>query len=61
MTESEKLYVQSVVESEGFFYGVSFYTDFQNEVQDAKFHELRNEMLKAAKALGDYVRVDISS
>lgn len=47
-------YLHATIENEGFDYAFCGYSDFE-EVQDAKFHELRIAYLKAKDALAEYV------
>jgi hypothetical protein len=54
MTNEEKTYVQEVVEDEGFESAFIDYTDFA-EIEDLKFHELRQNYILAQEALSDYI------
>jgi hypothetical protein len=48
-------YVLDTVDNEGFDYAFRHYSDFKDEVSDAKFHELREAYVKAAEELAEYV------
>jgi hypothetical protein len=49
--------VMPTVDSEGFDYAFCSYSSFK-EIKDVKFHELREEYVKAAQALKDYIGYD---
>ncbi len=55
MTGKELDYVRETVDQEGFDYAFRDYSDFIDEVQDEKFHELRRAYVKAAKELDMYI------
>lgn len=57
MTKREKQYVDTLIEFEGFDYGLSNW-DLRKEVKDERYHELREAWLTARKALMDYAEVD---
>lgn len=45
------------VENEGFFYAFKDYSDYE-DVDDENFHILRRNFLRAAKELGEYLRLE---
>jgi len=49
--------VQATVENEGFHYAFMSYSEFKN-VQDKKFHRLREAYIKATKALAEHIGID---
>lgn len=51
-------YIREIVEQEGFDYAFNSYSDFC-EIKDKEFHELRSAYCDAAKALAEYIGVDI--
>lgn len=57
MTGKEFQYVADTIENEGFSYAFVHYTDF-SEIEDEKFHELRQAYLDADAALREYVGVE---
>lgn len=57
MTGKEFQYVIDTIENEGFRYAFVDYSDF-SEIQDEKFHELRQAYLDADAALREYVGVE---
>jgi len=57
MTEEENEdynYVKNKMKNEGFDYCFRCYSDFK-EVNDDKFHELRNNYINSANLLEDYI------
>jgi guanylate kinase len=66
MNNIDKLYddlenlqmVQYRMNQEGFHYCFKHYSSF-NEIEDEKFHQLRNQYLESAKLLEDYVKIKI--
>ncbi|MEK9180273.1 MAG: hypothetical protein AAB897_02580 [Patescibacteria group bacterium] len=54
MTAKEKQEIRETIESEGFDYAFTAYSDF-DEVKDPKFHQLRQAYLAARKALAEYI------
>jgi hypothetical protein len=58
MTPEEKENWENVryrMDAEGFHYCFEGYSSF-SEIEDQKFHELREQYLKSAKELEDYVK-----
>ncbi len=49
--------IQDIVECEGFDYGFTHYTSF-DDIKDKKFHELRLKFLAARIALVDYCELE---
>jgi hypothetical protein len=47
-------YVKSKIDTEGFYYAFVYATDFRH-VKDERFHELRENFLKAERELKAYV------
>jgi hypothetical protein len=56
MSKPNSEYIESRIEKEGFHYAFVGYSDFE-EVEDAKFHELRKKYLEATKELGEYMNL----
>ena len=56
-SEEEYNEFMSKIESEGFDYAMTDYSDW-DEIQDEKFHKLRNAFVKARQALLDYIDLD---
>ena len=56
MTNKEQCIVSGTVDAEGFDYAFRFYSNFL-EIQDPKFHELREAYKQAAKNLIDYCKI----
>jgi len=54
MTGKEKKFVLDVIENEGLDYSFVHYSDFK-EVEDKKFHELKDAYLKAREELKSYI------
>lgn len=54
MTDKEKQSVLDAIDNEGFDYTFIHYSDFK-DIKDRKFHQLRNNYIKATKALDDYL------
>lgn len=54
MDKDNKQYVRMVIDEEGFDYAFRHYSSFPN-IDDKKFHELREAYIKAAKELEDCV------
>lgn len=50
-------YVRDTIENEGFDYAFRHYSHFE-EIEDKKFHELREAYVKAAEKLIKYVGID---
>jgi len=50
--------VQYRMNQEGFHYCFKHYSTF-NEIEDEKFHRLRNQYLESAERLEDYVKMKI--
>lgn len=57
MTGKEFQYVVDTIENEGFSYAFVDYSDF-SEIEDEKFHELRQAYLAADAALREYLGVE---
>ena len=57
MTKTERNYVETIIDNEGFDYAFRHYTDF-SKVTDETFHELRKAYVAAAKKLADYIGVE---
>lgn len=57
MTGKEFQYVIDTIENEGFSYAFVDYSDFF-EIEDEKFHELRQAYLHADAALREYLGVE---
>jgi hypothetical protein len=57
MTQDDKRLVKDAVENEGFDYCFKNYSHF-DEVEDKKFHELREAYLASRQALADYFGLD---
>lgn len=57
MKNKEKKYLQGKVDSEGFDYCFTLYSDFK-DIKDDKLHELIEEYKKAKKNLADYIGLD---
>lgn len=54
MNAKELDYVKDTVENEGFDYAFVDYSDF-SEIQDPKFHQLREKYVEAAEELREYI------
>jgi hypothetical protein len=54
MTEEDKDYVKSKIDSEGLDYTFRMYSDFK-EIKDEEFHRLRNAYTKACEDLIEYL------
>lgn len=50
-------YVRGTIENEGFHYAFTGYSEFK-EVDDPKFHELREAYLKAGRDLAAHLNVE---
>ena len=57
MTNREQRIVSGMIYAEGFDYTFRFYSNFP-EIQDLKFHELREAYKQAAKNLIDYCKIE---
>ena len=57
LTDKEKDNICSDIDSEGFDYAFMDYSSFE-EIKDPEFHRLRQQYLKAHKALSSYVGCD---
>lgn len=50
--------VRQTIEQEGFDYSFTGYSDFA-DIKDQQFHKLRKAYTEAARALADYLGVDL--
>lgn len=57
MTEHERQFIQDVCEAEGFDYGFAHYTSF-DDIEDEKFHRLREKFLAAREKLIIYCEIE---
>ena len=55
MTRKELKYVLSLIDNEGFDYGLRHYTGFA-EIKDEEFHRLLKNYVDAAEEIEDYIR-----
>lgn len=56
LKKRDREYVQATVDSEGFDYAFTHYTDFE-EIKDEEFHRLRVAYNEARKALVEYAEI----
>lgn len=56
MNAKELEYVKDTIDNEGFDYAFVDYSDF-SEIEDEKFHKLREAYVKAAEELREYVGI----
>jgi len=57
MTGKQFRYVLETVESEGFDYTFTSYSDFE-EIEDEEFHRLRQDFLDARRKLAEYIGLE---
>lgn len=57
ISEPNKVYMEVRIEKEGFHYAFTGYSDFL-EVEDERFHELRQKYLAALKEFAEYMELD---
>lgn len=60
MNKVDERYVVAKVKEEGFDYTFFHYSDF-DDIEDDKFHRLRNAYLDARQELADYIGMDKGS
>jgi hypothetical protein len=58
MTKKDKELVQNAVDAEGFEYAFIYYSCFP-EIKNDTFHVLRKAYVKSAKALAEYLEMDL--